>query len=50
MLLLRENLQEHDIPHRTTISNRILELQAEHFKHLSVQMQVCDQYSHGEGD
>jgi hypothetical protein len=47
MLLLQPDLQERDIPHRTTISNRILELQAEHFKHLTVHMQVCSQYSEG---
>jgi hypothetical protein len=39
-LLLRENLEEKDIPHRTTIRTRILEHGAEYFEALSAQMQV----------
>ena len=42
ILLLRENLQDSEIPHRTTISKRILELQAVHLADLSAHIQVCD--------
>lgn len=40
LLLLRENLQDSDIPHRTTMHNRIIELQSEQAEDLSNQMLV----------
>jgi hypothetical protein len=40
LLLLKEDLQNKDIPHRTTITKRILELNQEHIDHLSNQMVV----------
>jgi hypothetical protein len=41
LLLLKEDLEENDIPHRTTITNRILELHEEQNEYLSGQMLVC---------
>ena len=40
LLLLRENLDEKDIPHCTTMTTRILELHKEQTKYLSNQMLV----------
>ena len=40
LLLLRENLDEKDIPHRTTMTTHILELHKEQTKYLSSQMLV----------
>jgi hypothetical protein len=40
LLLLREDLQDKDIPHRTTMTKRIMELSKEQTKHLSSQMLV----------
>ena len=40
LLLLRGSLQEKDIPHRTTMRTRILELQKEQAKDMSAQMLV----------
>jgi hypothetical protein len=40
LLLLKEDLQDQDIPHRTTITKRILELNQEHLGNLSSQLQV----------
>lgn len=40
LLLLREDLQDKDIPHRTTMTKRIKELSKEQTKHLSSQMLV----------
>jgi hypothetical protein len=40
LLLLREKLEDDDIPHRTTITKKILARQTEHFKTLSTQMLV----------
>ena len=40
LLLLKEDLQDKDIPHRTTITKRILEPNQEHMDHLSNQMLV----------
>jgi hypothetical protein len=40
LLLLKEDLQEKDIPHRTTITKRVLEQNQEHMDHLSNQMLV----------
>lgn len=40
LLLLKGDLQDKDIPHRTTITQRILELNQEHIDHLSDQMLV----------
>ena len=40
LLLLRETLEEKDIPHRTTMTKRILELHEEQTKYLSNQMLV----------
>ena len=39
-LLLRGSLQEKDIPHRTTMRTRILELQKEQAEDMSAQMLV----------
>jgi len=40
LLLLREDLQDKDIPHRTTMTKRIIELSKEQTMHLSSQMLV----------
>ena len=40
LLLLRETLEEKDIPHRTTMTKRILKLHEEQTKYLSNQMLV----------
>jgi hypothetical protein len=40
LLLLRGDLEEKDIPHRTTITKRILELHQEQSEHLSSEMLV----------
>ena len=40
LLLLRETLDEKDIPHRTTMTKHILELHEEQTKYLSNQMLV----------
>jgi hypothetical protein len=40
LLLLREDLEEKDIPHRTTMTTRILELHEEQTKYMSRQMLV----------
>jgi hypothetical protein len=40
LLLLKGDLQERDIPHRTTITKRILELNQEHIDYLSNQILV----------
>ena len=40
LLLLRENLDDKDIPHRTTMTKRILELRDEQINHMSTQMLV----------
>jgi len=40
LLLLKEDLQEKDIPHRTTMTKRVLELNQEHIDYLSNQMLV----------
>jgi hypothetical protein len=45
ILLLRENIQDCDIPHRTTISKRVLELQDENLTDLSAHIQVCDLFN-----
>jgi hypothetical protein len=39
--LLREDLEEKDIPHCTAMTDRILELHQEQTEQLSSQMQVC---------
>lgn len=41
LLLLKKDLQDTDIPHRTTITKQVLELNQEHTNHLSNQIQVC---------
>jgi hypothetical protein len=40
LLLLKEDLEENNIPHRTTMTKRILDLHAEQNEHLSNQMLV----------
>jgi hypothetical protein len=40
LLLLRGNLQEKDIPHRTTMRTRILELKEEQAEDMSAKMLV----------
>ena len=40
LLLLREDLEEKDIPHRTFITKRVLDLHQEQTDHLSDQMLV----------
>jgi hypothetical protein len=40
LLLLCEDIQDKDIPHRTTMTKRILELQQEYLSHLSTNMLV----------
>ena len=39
-LMLREELKDEDIPHRTTVRNRILQIWDEHLEQLSSEMQV----------
>jgi hypothetical protein len=39
-LMLREGLRDSDIPHRTTIRNRVLEMWTEHLKTLELEMKV----------
>ena len=40
-MMLREELKDEDIPHRTTVRNRILEIWDEHLDQLANEMQVC---------
>jgi hypothetical protein len=40
-MMLREELKDKDIPHRTTVRNRILEIWDEHLDQLANEMQVC---------
>jgi hypothetical protein len=40
LLLLKENLQEKDIPHRTTMTKHIRELKKKHLDSLSANMLV----------
>ena len=40
-MMLREDLNDEDIPHRTTVRNRILEIWDEHLDQLATEMQVC---------
>lgn len=40
-LMLREELKDSDIPHRTTIRNRILEVWDEHLDRLQKEMEVA---------
>jgi hypothetical protein len=40
-MMLREELKDEDIPHRTTVHNRILEIWDEHLDQLANEMQVC---------
>jgi hypothetical protein len=39
--MLREGLRNEDIPHRTTVRNRILQVWDEHLDTLSGEMKVC---------
>jgi hypothetical protein len=39
--MLREELKDEDIPHRTTIRNRILQVWDEHLDTLANEMKVC---------
>ena len=40
-MMLREDLKDDDIPHRTTVCNRILEIWDDHLEQLANEMQVC---------
>jgi hypothetical protein len=40
MLLLRETLEDQDIPHRTTIQKRVFELFNDHLDTLEAEMKV----------
>jgi hypothetical protein len=40
-MMLREDLKDEDIPHRTTVRNRILEIWDDHLEQLANEMQVC---------
>jgi hypothetical protein len=40
-MVLREELRDNDIPHRTTIRNRVLEVWDEYLDQLTKEMQVC---------
>lgn len=39
--MLREELKDSDIPHRTTIRTRIMEIWDEHLDQLQAEMKVC---------
>src|ERR1700676_5384888 len=45
-LMLRDELKDEDIPHRTTVRNRILEVWDEHLDHLAEEMNVCPRPIH----
>jgi hypothetical protein len=40
LLLLREDLEDKDIPHRTAMTKQILEFHGEQINHMSTQMLV----------
>ena len=40
-MMLREELKDDDIPHRTTIRDRVLEVWDEYLDQLTKEMQVC---------
>ena len=40
-MMLREDLKDDDIPHRTMVRNRILEIWDDHLEQLANEMQVC---------
>lgn len=39
-MMLREELHDEDIPHRTTVRNRILEVWDTHLENLAAEMEV----------
>lgn len=43
--MLRAELKDSDIPHRTTLRNRILERLNEHFEKLKQEMAVCQVFT-----
>jgi hypothetical protein len=45
-LMLREELQDSDIPHRATIRRRIMQLWGEQLNRVADEMAVCSQYTY----